>query len=132
MSKNSDGLANSKLSNNFTIAPDGSEIRLLHELTGGGLSECTLPEKGVSLAVAHRTVEEIWLFTNGCGQVWRKLGQVEEILDVKNGVSLTITLGTHFQFRNTGSTTLKFIISTMPPWPGEEEAYTVPGKWPSS
>jgi len=121
-----------KLSDDFIMAPDGSEIRLLHELTGGGLSECTLPPKKVSLAVAHRTVEEIWLFTNGCGQVWRKLDQVEEVLNVKKGISLTISLGTHFQFRNTGSTPLKFIISTMPPWPGDEEAYTVPAKWPSS
>ena len=88
--------------------------------------------KRVSLAVAHRTVEEIWLFTSGYGQVWRKLDQVEEVLDVKKGVSLTIPLGIHFQFRNTGSTPLKFIISTMPPWPGDEEAYTVQGKWPSS
>ena len=126
------GLARNKLSNNLIIAPDGSEIRLLHELTGGGLSECTLPANRVSLAVAHQTVEEIWLFTSGCGQVWRKLDQVEEVLDVKKGVSLTIPLGTHFQFRNTGSTPLKFIISTMPPWPGDEEAYTVQGKWPSS
>ena len=132
MTKKPDGLARNKLSNNLIIAPDGSEIRLLHELTGGGLSECTLPAKRVSLAVAHRTVEEIWLFTSGCGQVWRKLGQVEEVLDVKKGVSLTIPLGTYFQFRNTGSTPLKFIISTMPPWPGKEEAYTVPGKWPPS
>ena len=126
------GLARNKLSNNLIIAPDGSEIRLLHELTGGGLSECTLPANRVSLAVAHQTVEEIWLFTSGCGQVWRKLDQVEEVLDVKKGVSLTIPLGIHFQFRNTGSTPLKFIISTMPPWPGDEEAYTVQGKWPSS
>ena len=114
----------------FVSAPDGSEIRLLHELRGGGLSECTLPPGGVSAAVTHRTIEEIWLFTEGSGQVWRKQGDRESVTDVSPGVSLTIPLGTHFQFRNMGEWPLKFVISTMPPWPGEYEAPRVPDYWP--
>ena len=99
-------------------------------LRGGGLAECTLPPGGVSAAVTHRTIEEIWLFTEGRGQVWRRQGDLECVTDVSPGVSLTIPLSTHFQFRNTGDGPLRFVISTMPPWPGEDEAPRVPDYWP--
>ena len=81
----------------FVLAPDGSEIRPLQETTRGGLSECTLPVDGISSAVCHKTVEEIWLFTQGSGQVWRNLKNTEQIDDVLPGTSLLIPLGTHFQ-----------------------------------
>lgn len=42
------------------LAPDGSEIRLLADLEGGGLAHCTLPSGRVSVAQRHKTVEEIW------------------------------------------------------------------------
>jgi mannose-6-phosphate isomerase-like protein (cupin superfamily) len=56
-------------------APDGSLIRALLALRGGGLAHCTLPPGGVSSAVVHKTVEEIWYCLSGLGQVWRKLGE---------------------------------------------------------
>ena len=43
---------------------------------------------------------------------------------------MTIPLGTHFQFRNLGRVPMAFVIVTMPPWPGEDEAYRVPDFWP--
>ena len=64
--------------------------------------------------------------------MWRKSGENEAVTDVERGVSLTIEAGTHFQFRNASpDETLKFIITTMPPWPGPDEAYSVPGLWPA-
>ena len=111
------------------IAPDGSEIRLLAEGRGGGLSHCTLPQGSVSQAVAHQTVEEIWYCICGHGQVWRKLGEAEITVDVSPGSSLTIPQGTVFQFRNMGDAPLCFVIATMPRWPGPEEAISQPGKW---
>jgi mannose-6-phosphate isomerase-like protein (cupin superfamily) len=113
-------------------APDGSEIRLLSSMSGGGLCHCTLPPNCTSLAVRHKTVEEIWFVVDGQGQVWRKLGEQEGLLDVHPGVSLTIPVGTHFQFRNAGQEALCFVIATMPPWPGKEEAVRVPDHWPAS
>jgi len=104
------------------LAPDGSEIRLLHSLDGASLVHCALPVGGVSIPVRHRTVEEVWYFLSGAGQVWRKQGERETVLDVAPGLSLTIPLGTAFQFRNTGAAPLEFIIATTPPWPGEDEA----------
>jgi mannose-6-phosphate isomerase-like protein (cupin superfamily) len=111
------------------LAPDKSEIRLLPNMRGGGLTHCTLPPHGISLAVKHKTVEEIWYFILGHGQVWRKQRDREEIVDVGPGICLTIPPGTHFQFRNTEKEPLCFIIATMPPWPGEEEAVRVQDHW---
>ncbi len=34
------------------------------------------------------------------------------------------------QFRNTGDEDLCFVIVTMPPWPGAEEARRVTDHWP--
>ena len=50
-------------------------------------------------AVTHRTVEEIWFFRSGRGQMWLKNDGESETVDVFPGVCLTIALGTHFQFR---------------------------------
>lgn len=113
------------------LAPDGSEIRLLHSLDGASVVHCRLPVGAVSVPVTHRTVEEVWFFLAGAGQVWRKQGGREELLDVGPGISLTIPLGTRFQFRNTGAAPLEFIIATTPPWPGEDEAIVLDaGRWP--
>ncbi len=113
------------------LAPDGSQIRLLHDLEGASVVHCALPVGAVSIPVKHRTVEEIWYFLAGQGQVWRAQGDREQVLDARAGVSLTIPLGTHFQFRNTGDVPLEFVIATTPPWPGEDEAVLLKaGRWP--
>ncbi len=114
------------------IAPDGSEIRLLSEASRGTMVHCTLRPGEVSVAVAHRTVEEVWYFLEGTGQVWRKHGDNERVADVAPGGSLSIPVGAHFQFRATGDSPLRFLIVTMPPWPGADEAYAVPGYWPTT
>ena len=112
------------------LAPDGSEIRLLHQLGGASVVHCRLPVGAVSIPVKHRTVEEIWYFLAGEGQVWRRQDERESVLDVRSGVSLTIPLGAQFQFRNTGDVPLEFVITTTPPWPGEDEAVLLDvGRW---
>jgi len=112
-----------------TIAPDGSEVRILLGLRGGGLAHFALAPGETSIAVAHRTVEEIWFCVHGRGEMWRKRNGQEEIVSVDPGVCLTIPLGTHFQFRSFGEEPLAAIGVTMPPWPGKGEAYEVQGKW---
>ncbi len=120
-----------QLSNAYgVLAPDTSEIRLLVGMTRSSLAQGTLPPGRVSLAIAHRTVEEVWYVTAGRGQVWRKQGDHETVVDVAAGTALTIPTGAHFQFRTTGSEPLRFIMCTMPPWPGEQEAVRVPDHWP--
>jgi len=112
------------------LAPDASEIRLLVGMARGSLAHGTLAPGRVSLAIAHRTVEEAWYVTGGRGQVWRKQGDHEVVVDVGPGTALTIPTGVHFQFRTTGPEPLTFVMCTMPPWPGEQEAVRVPGHWP--
>jgi len=112
-----------------SLAPDGSEIRLLGTVRGGSMVHCTLPVGRTSKAVKHQTVEEIWFFTAGQGQVWRKLADYEQITETHPGLSLTIPLGTSFQFRTIGDEPLTFIIATIPGWPGPQEALAVEGCW---
>lgn len=111
------------------IAPDGSDVRVLLGLRAGGMAHFELAPGQVSMPVAHRTVEEIWYFVSGRGEMWRRQGDREETVPVEPGVCLTIPLGTHFQFRSLGDQALAAVGVTMPPWPGEGEAYRVEGKW---
>jgi mannose-6-phosphate isomerase-like protein (cupin superfamily) len=114
-------------------APDGSLIReLLHLEHRGGMAHCILPVGGVSTAVAHKTVDEIWFCVSGLGQIWRSQPDHEEVSDIRPGACLTIPLGTQFQFRNTGSESLCLLIATMPPRPGPEEAVPANGHWQAS
>jgi mannose-6-phosphate isomerase-like protein (cupin superfamily) len=111
------------------IAPDGSEVRVLCRGSRGGLAIFSLPPKAVAKAVAHHTVEEIWYVVSGYGRIWRKFGSREETVELGPGVSLSIPIGTHFQFRCDGFEPLTLLGATMPPWPGEGEAYGVRGVW---
>jgi mannose-6-phosphate isomerase-like protein (cupin superfamily) len=111
------------------VAKDGSECRLLLGLKNGDLAHFTLHSKTTSKAITHKSVEEIWYFIQGEGEVWRKRGQQQETAKVMPGVCITIPLGTHFQFRNTGRKPLRFIIFCTPPWPGSQEAKDVKGHW---
>ena len=112
------------------IAPDGSDVRNLLGLGGGGMAHFELAPGQTSVAEAHHTVEEIWYFLSGRGEMWRKLGDQELVVPVESGVCLTIPVGTHFQFRSFGYEPLAAIGVTIPPWPGAGEAYEVKGKWP--
>ena len=111
------------------IAPDGSDVRLLLGLSAGGMAHFELPPGETSTAVTHNTVEEIWFFLSGRGEMWLKAEAKEKVVAVETGVCLTIPLGTHFQFRSFGYQPLAAIGVTMPPWPGEGEAIVVEGKW---
>jgi mannose-6-phosphate isomerase-like protein (cupin superfamily) len=114
------------------VAPDGTAVRVLLALAGGSLAHFELPAGATSHAVKHRTVEEIWYFLGGRGEIWRADGARQSIEPIEPGVSLTIPLGTAFQFRALGEDKLTFLAITMPPWPGEEEAFRVDGPWTAS
>jgi mannose-6-phosphate isomerase-like protein (cupin superfamily) len=111
------------------LAPDGSEVRILAATARGSMAQFTLPPGAVSKAVAHRSVEEVWLVLRGTGRMWRKLGMAEETVALAPGVSLAIPVGACFQFRNDGDEPLDCAGVTMPPWPGMDEAYEVDGIW---
>ena len=110
-------------------APDGSDVRVLLRLDGGSMAHFSLDPGKASIAVRHKTVEEIWFITGGEGQMWRSQDGREEVTDVTPGICLTIPLGTDFQFRSTGIEPLTAVAITMPPWPGEDEVEFVEGRW---
>jgi mannose-6-phosphate isomerase-like protein (cupin superfamily) len=110
-------------------APDGSDVRPLLSLAGGSLAHFELGAGKTALAVVHRTVEEIWFVIGGRGEMWRKGEEREEVVTLAPGVALTIPVGVEFQFRSFGPEPLNIVAITMPPWPGEGEAYVVEGKW---
>ena len=116
-----------------TIAPDGSEIRLLVGVSEGAskssLVEVTLEPGEVSRPVRHRTVEEAWYVLGGFGRVWRCPPEAdpESIphIDVSPGDALVIPIGWGFQFSAGPDSALRFLCHTTPPWPGEVEALPV-------
>jgi len=104
------------------VAPDGSKVRILLGLTLGGLAHFELASGETSVAVHHRTVDEIWYFVSGVGEMWLHGAEKSSVISVAPGVSVSIPVGTHFQFRATGPEPLGALGVTMPPWPGDGEA----------
>ncbi len=113
-------------------APDGSQVRVLLRLTRGGMAQFVLPPGAVSVAVAHRGVEEIWLVTSGRGEMWRGASDGAEIVPLSPGTCVSIQAGTGFQFRAAPGEPLVAVAVTMPPWPGPGEALPVAGPWVAS
>jgi aspartate racemase len=111
------------------VAPDGSDVRVLLGVRGGSLAHFELDAGQTSVAVRHRSVEEVWYFLSGKGEMWRRAGDEEEVVAVSPAVCVTIPLGTAFQFRATGDEPLAAIGATIPPWPGADEALIVAGPW---
>jgi len=119
------------------IAPDGSEVRLLVRCREGSMAHFQLPPGETSVAVAHRTLEEMWYFLSGEGEMWRRSERSgeDETVAIRAGTAITIPNHTHFQFRSFGSQPLEAVGATMPEWPGigdmsgRGEAYFVDGPW---
>jgi mannose-6-phosphate isomerase-like protein (cupin superfamily) len=110
-----------------TIAPDGSEIRLLatgaHGATRASLCQVRLRPGAVSRPVRHRSVEEIWHVTAGRGRLWRcPPGGRAEPVEIRPGDTLVIPTGWSFQFSAAPDGELRFLCYTSPPWPGADEA----------
>jgi mannose-6-phosphate isomerase-like protein (cupin superfamily) len=104
------------------VAPDGSEIYFrVVDAKRASVVEVVLGPGKTSRPVKHRTVEEVWYFVGGTGEVW-----VEPATHVvAPGDIVVIPTGTGFQFRATGDEPLRFVCFTSPPWPGEGEAVPV-------
>jgi mannose-6-phosphate isomerase-like protein (cupin superfamily) len=111
------------------VAPDGSDVRILLSLDGGGVAHFRLGAGQTSVAVRHRTVEEIWYVVSGAGEMWRRKDEREETVPLRPGTCMSIPVGTAFQFRANGPDDLAAIGVTMPPWPGDGEAIASDGPW---
>jgi mannose-6-phosphate isomerase-like protein (cupin superfamily) len=130
------GFTTVRIADAVTVAaPDGSVVRVLASLPGASMAHFTLAARAVSVAVRHRTVSELWYIETGRGQMWRRSDRAEtteEIVDLRPGVSLSIPVGTAFQFRATGDEDLAAVGVTIPTWPGDAEAEPCRGPWTAS
>lgn len=113
----------------IATALDGSDVRGLLATAGGSSAHLELGPGRTSRAVAHRTIDEVYFFLGGRGEMWRKQGEREEIVPVEAGTCLTVPKGAYFQFRSFGYAPLAMFVVAMPPWPGGDEAYEVKGPW---
>jgi mannose-6-phosphate isomerase-like protein (cupin superfamily) len=106
------------------LAPDNSEIRLLHEEPRGGLAHCQLAPGQTTDPKYHiENVEEIWFCLEGQGELWRHdHGGEYDVVQLHHGVCVDIPTGTDFQFRCTGASPLQMILCTTPAWPGAHAA----------
>jgi len=110
------------------IAPDGSDVyfRVL-DADRASVVEVVLAPGRTSRPVRHRTVEEIWYFLEGTGDVWLRSpdATASETRSVAPGDIVVVRTGWAFQFRASGAGPLRFLCFTSPPWPGEHEAVGV-------
>ena len=111
------------------IAPDGSEVRLLCNTAGGSMAHFRLAPGGVSKPIRHRTIDEVWYITAGTGRMWLSFDDADDVADLRPGISISLPLGTRFQFRCDGATPLEAVGVATPPWPGADEAIPVDGPW---
>jgi mannose-6-phosphate isomerase-like protein (cupin superfamily) len=111
------------------VAPDGSDVRLLLGSAGASVAHFELSAGAVSVAVRHRTVEEIWYVLAGRGEMWRRRDGEEMTVELEAGVCLKIPLHADFQFRSLGPESLRAIGVATPPWPGDGEAIRSSGPW---
>ena len=107
-------------------APDGSEVRLLARGERGSMAHFRLAPGTTSVAKQHATVEELWVFVGGRGEMC--VGEV--VVPVGPGVSLHIPPRTRFQFHSVGPGDLDAVGVTMDPWPGDHEALDADPYWP--
>ena len=113
-------------------APDGSDVRVLVNLPRGSMAHFELAAGRASAAIVHRTVEELWFVLCGSAEMWRADSDGEAITCLGAGTSLSIPVGTRFQFRSLGPEPFAAVGVTMPPWPGADEAVFVSGPWQAS
>jgi mannose-6-phosphate isomerase-like protein (cupin superfamily) len=122
----------------LTAAPDGSDVRVLLRLgDAASMAHFEICPGQTSIAVWHRTVEELWYVLRGSGAMWRRdTAGAEAVVELRTGTCLTIPRGTQFQFRSFGHEPLSAIGVTVPGWPIEpdapDEAIRVDGRWPAT
>jgi len=103
------------------MSPGGvSEIRHLISHDYGDLTHVRVPAGGVS-APAWLDVAEFFYVWAGWGQLWRKCGVLEDVVDLRPGTCASVLPGSAFQYRAEGGPTaspadLVIVLAVVPRW----------------
>lgn len=111
-------------------APDGFAVEVLAAHAGASSARFILPAGATGRAVKHRQVVEIWTVLAGSGRLWRRLGAAEDVATLAVGTTVVIPADTCFQAAADRHAPLVIFACTTPPWPGENAARRVAGRWP--
>jgi mannose-6-phosphate isomerase-like protein (cupin superfamily)/GNAT superfamily N-acetyltransferase len=113
-------------------APDGMRVSVLTRGERGSLARFELAADRVGHAVRHQTVDELWFVVDGEAELWTHTPDgTEQMRALGTDDSLLLEAGTCFQVR-AGARGVSVLATTMPPWPGEDEALLVHGAWPAN
>lgn len=110
-------------------SPAGADIRFIMDGATGNMIHSTVPPGQINKATVHETVNEFWFVLEGDGEIWRRDDDEEQITSRVPGVSIAIPVGTAFQYRNVGTSPLKFVCISMPPWRGDHKASHLECVW---
>jgi mannose-6-phosphate isomerase-like protein (cupin superfamily) len=82
-----------------------------------GMSHAIQPAGGVSNTLRRTTMSEEFFIVDGQGEFWLKNtdGSIQQF-KVEAGSHFWNPNGQHIQFRNTGKTDLKMLVTTLPPF----------------
>ena len=111
------------------VAPDGSDVRVLLRLGRGSMAHFELGAGRVSRAVAHHAVDEIWYILAGQGQMWRRQADRQGPFRCAQVPACPFPRARISSSGPLRDGPLAAVGVTMPPWPGDNEAYEVPGAW---
>lgn len=112
------------------VATDSSELVVLCRTDRASMAHGMLRPGATSVAIVHRTVDELWFVVGGRAEIWRANGDDERIVEAAAGASIAIPCGVRFQYRTIGDEPFRFIMATIPAWPGDGEAVPTTGVWP--
>jgi len=108
----------------LVTAPDGSSLHLLARTKHASLCHGELKANTVSTAVMHKTVEELWYVLSGEGSFYCEALNAGAPFDIGDGTSFALPPRSVFQFKCTSEHSLRFVITTLPAWPGDHEIIT--------
>jgi mannose-6-phosphate isomerase-like protein (cupin superfamily) len=120
------------------MSPGGfAEIRHLIAHDTGDLTHVRVPAGKVS-APAWLDVAEFFYVWGGWGQLWRRRGDQERVVDLEPGTCVAVPAGTAFQYRALGgrtasATDLIILLAVVPHWTLESYHHAdVEPEWPPS
>jgi mannose-6-phosphate isomerase-like protein (cupin superfamily) len=99
-----------------TMSPSGaSEIRNLPDFASGSFAHATVHAGDIADPAVLSEITEFYYVLEGRGELWRRLADLEEVIELVPGRCATIPPGVSFQYRTAGDD-LYFIVGAAPRW----------------